>query len=68
MSANLKGVLLVVINLAVNGTLWAIVPADYKIWAILLVNLAQVALAFIDPTYTIQKLGMSKSEYLGKIG
>lgn len=66
MNAQLKAVLLLIVNLAINGTLFAVLPAEWKVWAILAVNLIQVAIAFADPTYTIQKLGMTKSEYLGK--
>lgn len=67
MNAQLKMVLLLVVNLAVNGTLFAILPPEYKVYGILAVNLIQVVLAFVDPSYTIAKLGLSKSEYLGKI-
>lgn len=67
MDARIKGLLHLIVNLALNGTIFAVVPADYKTWAVLVVNLAQVVLAFLDPSYTIQKLGMSKQEYLGKI-
>ena len=67
MDAKIKGVLLVIVNLALNGTLWAVVPVDYRVYAILGVNLVQVVLAFLDPAYTIQKLGMSKEQYLGAV-
>ena len=67
MTAQIKGVLLVIVNLALNGTLWAVVPADYKVYAILAVNLVQVGLAFLDPSYTLKQLGLSKQEYLGTI-
>ncbi len=67
MNAQTKAILLLIVNLAVNGTLFAVLPAEWKVWAILAVNLIQVALAFFDPAYTIQKLGLSKSEYLGRV-
>ena len=67
MNAKTKGFLHLIVNLAVNGTLFSIVPEEYKTYAILGFNFLQVILAFMDPTYTIQKLGMSKTEYLGKI-
>ena len=68
MDARIKGTLHLVVNLAVNGTIFSVIPEDFKPWAILVFNLAQVVLAFLDPTYTIQKLGMTRREYLGKVG
>ena len=67
MNAQLKGTLHFIVNLAVNGPIFGVVPDAYKPWALLIFNLAQVILAFIDPTYTIAKLGLSKKEYLGRI-
>lgn len=64
---DLKQLLHFIVSLAANGAIWAVVPEDYKPYAILLFNLVQVGLAYIDPTYTIQKLGMSKGEFLGKV-
>ena len=66
MNEKLKAFLLLIINLAVNGSLWLFVPVEYKGLAILAVNLIQVAIAYYDPTYTIAKLGISKQQYLGK--
>ena len=67
MNAQLKALLFIVINMAVNGTLWTILPAEYKAYAIVAVNLIQVAIAFYDPSYTIQKLGWTKQTYLGAV-
>lgn len=64
--AKLKGLLHAIINIAGNGAILTVVPEDYKPYALAIFNLVQVVLAFTDPTYTIQKLGMSKGEYLGK--
>ena len=62
-----KSFLHLVINFVINGAIFTIVPAEYKVYVILGFNLLQVYLAYIDPTYTIQKLGMSRKEYLGAI-
>ena len=67
MDSKLKAFLLLLINLIINGTIWLFAPIEYKAWVILAGNLIQVYLAFIDPAYTIQKLGISKREYLGRI-
>lgn len=67
MNSQLKALLLLIVNLALNGSLWLFVPIEYKGLAILIVNLLQVAICYFDPTYAIQKIGMSKSEYLGRI-
>ena len=67
MDSKLKTFLLLVINLIINGTIWLFVPIEYKVWVLLVGNLIQVYLSFIDPTYTLQKLGMGKREYLGRI-
>ena len=53
--------------MAVNGTLWTILPAEYKAYAIVVVNLIQVVIAFYDDSYVLQKLGMSKQEFLGRV-
>jgi hypothetical protein len=66
-NAKLKAILYLIINLGVNGGIIAVVPVEYKAIALLVFNCVQVVLAFIDPAYTIQKLGISKSEYLGQI-
>lgn len=65
--ANVKAALHFAVNLAVNGSVLAFVPEDWKPLALLVFNLAQVVLAFLDPSYAIQKLGMTKGEYLGKV-
>ena len=67
MNANLKSFFILIINLAVNGSLWLIVPIEYKIWAILALNLIQVFIAFRDPSYVLQQLGWNKERYLGAI-
>ena len=63
----LKSFLHLVINFAINGAIFTLVPSEYKVYVILGFNLIQVYLAYIDPTYTLQKLGMSKKEYLAGI-
>lgn len=67
MTAKIKGILYLAINLVMNGTIFVVVPPEYKPYVFLVANSIQVFLAFIDPTYVIQKLGISKSEYLGRI-
>ena len=61
---NLKSFLHLVVNFALNGAIFTLVPSEYKVYAILGFNLLQVYLAYIDPTYALKKLGMSRQEYL----
>jgi len=67
MNAQLKAYLIKEINMTVNRKLWTILPAEYKAYAIVAVNLIQVAIAFYDPSYTSQKLGWTKQTYLGAV-
>lgn len=67
MTTKIKAILYLIINLAVNGGILAAVPIEYKAISLLVFNCLQVVLAFIDPTYAIQKLGISKQQYLGKV-
>jgi hypothetical protein len=67
LDAKLKALFLLIVNLVVNGTLWAVIPGEYKVFVILAVNLIQVAIAFYDPTYVLQNLGLSKGEYKEKL-
>ena len=67
MDSKIKGALHLIVNLALNGTLWIIVPGEYKIYALVALNLVQVALAYLDPTYTLKQLGVSREEYLGTV-
>lgn len=57
MKANLKATLSGIINIVVNSGIIAIVPPEYKVWALLGFNLVQVVYMFYDPTYAFQKLG-----------
>ena len=67
MNTKLKAILYLIINLGVNGGIIAAVPADYKAIALLVFNCIQVVLAFLDPSYVLQKLGWDKARYLGAI-
>lgn len=66
MTAKIKGILQVVVNIAGNGGIIAFVPIEYKAIALLVFNIIQVIYAYLDPTYTITKLGMTKQEFLGQ--
>ena len=63
----IKGALHLVINLAVNSGILAFVPLEYKALVLLVFNLAQIVYAYMDPTYVLKQLGVSKQEYLGKV-
>lgn len=65
-SAKIKGILHLIINLAGNGTIWTMIPEEYKMYALFVFNLVQIIYAFLDPTYTLAQLGMKKEEYLGR--
>ncbi len=66
-SAKLKAILYLIINLAVNGGILTVVPVEYKAIVLLIFNSIQVILAFLDPEYTLQKLGWDKKRYLGAL-
>lgn len=67
MNVNFKATLSGIINVVVNSGILAVVPPDYKVWALLAFNLVQVIYMFFDPSYAFTKLGMTKQEYLGAI-
>ena len=62
-----KSFLHLVVNFIANGAIFTLVPPEYKVYAILGFNLIQVYLAFIDPSYTLRKLGISRQEYLSGV-
>lgn len=66
-TVKLTTILYAIVSLAGNGTIFLIVPPEYKIYLLFAFNLIQVVLALIDPTYTLKKLGMTKQEYLGRV-
>ncbi len=68
MSAKIKVILYSIVSLGGNVALLAgILPSPYKELCLAIFNLVQVAYAFYDPTFVIQKLGMTKLEFLGRI-
>lgn len=59
-STKIRSVLHFVVSIGGNLIVLDTVPAEYKMYALLAFNLAQVLYAFFDPTYAFQKLGKSK--------
>lgn len=57
MSAQIKGSLHGLVNIAGNGAIFSLVPSPYKEYVLLAFNLISLILAFIDPSYTFQKFG-----------
>jgi hypothetical protein len=62
MTAKLKGLLHALVNVAGNGAILELVPADYKPIALLVFNLAQIIYAFLDPTYAVHLIQGGKLE------
>ena len=56
-NAKLKGFLNAFINIGANAFILGIVPPEYKGWALVIFNLAQVVYAFMDPSYTLMQIG-----------
>lgn len=61
MSAKAKGILHVIVNLGGNGMIFELVPVDYRPVVFLVFNLLGIVYAYLDPTYTFQKLGKTTS-------
>lgn len=57
MNGKVKGTAYGVINVLGNVILLGIVPPQYKVWALLVFNVAQVVYAYYDPTYALVSLG-----------
>ena len=54
---NTKSVLHGVVSIGANLLMLDVIPAPYKVWAILVFNLAQALYAFYDTSYAFQKFG-----------
>lgn len=59
-STKIKSGLHFVVSIGANLIMLEVIPAQYKVYAILGFNLAQVLYAFYDPTYAFQKFGGTK--------
>ena len=57
---SIKGALHGIVSIFGNGVIFELVPAPYKVWALLVFNIIQVIYAYIDPTYTVHLLGKAK--------
>ena len=71
MTAKIKLLIVALVNICVNGGLWVVVPDQYKLLTIAVINLAQVIYAFYDPTYMIEAIKMGKlvrGQKFGKLG
>jgi len=64
MTTGLKSVLHAIINLGGNTALWNLIPEQYKLIAVAVFNVLYMVYCFLDPTATLNKLGLSRSEYL----
>jgi len=66
-STNFNGVLHVLAQLLAQGVILALVPTNFQPYLQALAVIIGIVLSYTDPTATIEKLGMSKPEYLGKV-
>ena len=57
MNAQIKAVLYAVVNIGGNLILLGIIPAEYKVYSLLVFNIVQVVYAYFDPSYVFQQLG-----------
>lgn len=57
MNAQIKSLLYALINIGGNLIVLGVVPAEFKVYALLAFNILQVVYAYYDPTYVFQQLG-----------
>ena len=57
MSSKLKLTLHAIVNVGANLLIIGVIPPEFKGWALMIFNIAQVVYAYYDPTYVFQQLG-----------
>ena len=57
MDSKIKVAVYAVINILGNLIVLGAIPPQYKVWGLLVFNIAQVTYAFYDPSYVFQQLG-----------
>lgn len=67
MNSKIVSALHLIGGLIAQGAVIAIFPSEYVPYFQALAAVVQVLIAFFDPTNAIEKLGMTKESYLGKI-
>ena len=60
MSTKQKAFLYGVVSVLGNIITLGIVPAEYKLWAVLVFNIVQSTYAFFDQSYALKNLGRGK--------
>ena len=66
MNEKVKGAAYGIISVLGNMIVLGIVPVEYKIWALLIFNLAQVVYAYFDPSYALVAIGKKLGRVLTK--
>lgn len=63
MNPHIKALFEVIVNFSGNTAIFKLVPPEYKAWAFLFFNIAQLVYAHYDTTYAVHILGKKdKSE------
>lgn len=67
MSSKIVGILHIIAQVLAQGAIIALFPVEMQQYLQGVVVIIGIVIAYIDPTNTIEKLGMSKQQYLGSI-